>query len=95
MLHRVSQRTERLVEAARTGPHDPEVLVSFGDLAEQICAAAERHDDDVIVVRSHHKGLLRRLIDPSVADQVLRGTSRPVLVVSGDSPGTRGKTREP
>jgi nucleotide-binding universal stress UspA family protein len=42
----------------------------------------------VIVVGSHDKTLLRRLIDPSVAASVVRDTHRPVLVVSGQDPDT-------
>ena len=51
-----------------------------------IAAAAEEHDVDVVVVGSHDKSALRRLFDPSVAVGVVRATSRPVLVVSGDQP---------
>ena len=49
-------------------------------------AAAEEHDVDVVVVGSHDRGMLSRLLDPSVAAGVVRGTYRPVLVVSGHSP---------
>ncbi len=71
-------------EAAAAGVPDPDILVAFGDPVEKICAAADDHDVDVIVVGSHDKGFLRRLIDPSVADHIVHATSRPVLVVSGE-----------
>ncbi|HUP73997.1 MAG TPA: universal stress protein [Acidimicrobiales bacterium] len=60
-----------------------EVLPEFGDPATAVCDAAEEYDVDVVVVGSHDKGVLRRLLDPSVAQAVVRGTDRPVLVVSG------------
>lgn len=70
-------------EAAAAGMTDAEVMVRSGDPVAQICAAAEAHAVDVIVVGSHDKSALRRLFDPSVASGVVRHTSLPVVVVSG------------
>ena len=47
---------------------------------------AEDNEVDVIVVGSHDKSVLRRLVDPSVAAGIVRETYRPVLVVSGEPP---------
>ena len=74
---------DRLDEA---GVEDAELLHGRGDPVERICSAAETHDVDVIVIGAHDKGALRRLMEPSVSDGVIRGTYRPVLVVSGDVP---------
>jgi nucleotide-binding universal stress UspA family protein len=79
---------ELAAQAAEVGIPRPQVAVRAGDPATEICAAAEEHDVDVIVVGSHDKTLLRRLIDPSVAASVVRDTHRPVLVVSGQDPDT-------
>lgn len=68
------------------GLESAEVLTFDGDPAVAICGAAETHDVDVVVVGSHDKGVLRRLVDPSVAQAVVQGTYRPVLVVSGVAP---------
>jgi nucleotide-binding universal stress UspA family protein len=65
------------------GIDDAEFLTLKGDPASVICSAAEEHDVDAVVVGSHDKGVLRRLLDPSVAQAVVQGTYRPVLVVSG------------
>jgi nucleotide-binding universal stress UspA family protein len=73
-----------LAEAAGINPTD--VLTIVGDPAHTICQAADDHDVDVVVVGSHDKGVLRRLVDPSVAQAVVQGTYRPVLVVSGTRP---------
>ncbi len=78
------QAEELRAEADTADVPDPEILVAFGDTVERICAVADHNAVDVIVVGSHDKGFLRRLIDPSVADHVVHATSRPVLVVSGD-----------
>ena len=72
--------------AAQAGVPGPRPTVRAGDPATEICAVADEHDVDVIVVGSHDKTMLRRLIDPSVAASVVRDTHRPVLVVSGLAP---------
>ena len=72
--------------AEEAGLDNAQVLMRHGDPAGVICAAAEEHDVDVVVIGSHDKGVLQRLLDPSVAHAVVQGTYRPVLVVSGDAP---------
>ena len=76
----------RMAEGAGVG--DPEVLTEVGDPAEAICAAADDHDADVVVVGAHRKGFLTRLLSPSVSAGVMRRTGRPVLVVA--EPGDEG-----
>lgn len=78
-----------LIDRARVlGVPDPDADVRVGDPIRQICAAADEHHADVIVVGSHEKSALQRLFDPSVADGVVRRTPRPVLVVSGEDEST-------
>ena len=72
--------------ARGAGVADPEIVATAGDPVTRICSAAEEHGVDVIVVGSHDKSALRRLVDPSVAAGVVRATYRPVLVVSGKPP---------
>ena len=72
--------------AEDVGLDDAEILQVEGDPATAICDAAHAHDVDVVVVGSHDKGVLRRLLDPSVAHAVVQGTYKPVLVVSGSPP---------
>ena len=82
---------ELLSEAYAAGVPSPHAVVRTGDPVSEICAAANEHHADVIVVGSHDKSALRRLFDPSVAGGVVRATSLPVVVVSGDPPaGTAG-----
>lgn len=75
--------TELKQLADTVGLEDAKVLNPVGDPGAAICQAAETHDVDVVVVGSHDRGVLSRLISPSVADAVVHGTYRPVLVVSG------------
>ena len=55
--------------------------IAFGEAGEEILAAAERHDCDLIVVGGHSAGVLTRLVVGGVAADVLRGAECPVLVV--------------
>ncbi len=74
----------RLIErAGAAGIPVTEAIATQGDAATRICETASERDVDIIVVGSHDKGILAKLIDPSVADAVVHGTARPVLVVSG------------
>ncbi|QYG93193.1 universal stress protein [Iamia sp. SCSIO 61187] len=73
-------------EAEAAGVPDAEIEVVIGDPGQEICAAAERHDVDLIVVGSHDRSALARLIEPSVSHRVLRGSSCPVLVVPDRHP---------
>ena len=74
-------RTRLAEHAGLAGVPEPELLEVTGDLATEICAAADEHDVDIIVVGAHHKSVLLRLLDPSVAADVLKSSRRPVLVI--------------
>lgn len=75
--------------AVEAGLGPAEVLkVEAVDPAQAICEAAEEHDVDVIVVGSHDRGILKRLLNPSVSHAVLEGTYRPVLVVNERPPAS-------
>ncbi|MEW6473831.1 MAG: universal stress protein [Actinomycetota bacterium] len=78
--------TEITERATAAGANPAKVITDVGDAVECICAAAEEHDVDAVVVGGHDKGFLQRLLEPSVSAGVVRGTHRPVLVVSGTPP---------
>lgn len=67
------------VAAAAGVPARP--LGDVGDPSVAILAAARANDVDVIVIGSTDKGWWRRLIDGSVAHEILRDAQRPVLLV--------------
>ena len=81
-----SAENDLMARAEEAGMSDPEAITTKGDPVHLVCLAAEEHDVDVIVVGSHDKSVLRRLVDPSVAAGIVRATYRPVLVVSGEPP---------
>jgi nucleotide-binding universal stress UspA family protein len=65
-------------------PADGEVLL--GDPASLILETAARLNSSVIVMATHGRSGLSRLVFGSVADQVLRGAAIPVLLVRASEP---------
>lgn len=61
-------------------------LVWQGEPGPSILEAAEAEDIDLIVVGSHGRGAVGRLLLGSVSDHVVRNARRPVLVVRHDRP---------
>jgi nucleotide-binding universal stress UspA family protein len=64
------------------------VVVDY-EAAPAILEVAAEVDADLIVVGTHGRSGLRRMILGSVADKVVRGTHRPVLVCRGMGSSTR------
>lgn len=70
--------------ARQTPPlHDVPVKITVldGDPAPTIIEAADRYEADVIVMATHGRGGVARWVMGSVADDVLRGATVPVLLV--------------
>ncbi|SFG46067.1 Nucleotide-binding universal stress protein, UspA family [Halopelagius inordinatus] len=62
--------------------------VTAGEPARAIRKFIEENDIDLVVMGSHGRSGLSRVILGSVAEKVLRRTRLPVLVVDGDDPTT-------
>jgi nucleotide-binding universal stress UspA family protein len=58
-----------------------DVVVRFGDAAQRIAEVAREEGVDLVVTGTHRRTGLRRLWYGSVAEQVLRRSSAPVLAV--------------
>jgi nucleotide-binding universal stress UspA family protein len=58
-----------------------ETLLREGSVAEAIVRAAEQEQIDVIAMATHGRSGLQRAVYGSVAEQVLRSSSKPVLLV--------------
>jgi nucleotide-binding universal stress UspA family protein len=67
-----------------------QIRVETGDPAERICALAEAEKVDLIVVGSHHTGVLRRVLGGSVSDNVAHHAPCPVLLVRHPSARPHG-----
>jgi nucleotide-binding universal stress UspA family protein len=78
---------ERLREG---GVDNVQTSVWFGPPAESIVDAARYRGADLIVMSSHGRSGLGRLVLGSVAESVLRGTSTPILLLRPDACGSVG-----
>jgi universal stress protein A len=92
-LARIDQVRERREAAAQELVHRgrrADVPVTFlvwdGDPAESIVAAASSEGADLVIVGSHGRGALGRMLLGSVSDQVVRNAPCPVLVARTAQP---------
>jgi nucleotide-binding universal stress UspA family protein len=67
--------------ADEAGVRPTQVVGDVGDPVRAVLEASEDRQVDVIVVGSHDKGWLDRLLTGSVSEGIVRGAHRPVLVV--------------
>lgn len=67
-----------------------EISVAYGDVAEEISADAERYGVDLIVMTTHGRGGLGRVIYGSTAEALAQRSSIPLLLVraGSDTPST-------
>jgi nucleotide-binding universal stress UspA family protein len=90
---RVDQVRERreadaqaLVERGRELGIDVSFLIWTGDPGDQIVSAAEAERVDLVLVGSHGRGAVGRLLLGSVSEHVVRNAPCPVLVVRPREP---------
>ena len=86
---RVVQEAEQYLNAvqaslAAKGIRKVETSVWYGQPASAIVDAARAGDVDLIVMTTHGRSGLGRLILGSVAEGVLRGTSTPIMLLRAD-----------
>jgi nucleotide-binding universal stress UspA family protein len=75
--------TERLHNLQSDDPNlSIEYCLEDGEPVREILSAAEKHRSDLIVMGTHGRTGFRRLLMGSVAEQVLRRASCPVLTVN-------------
>ena len=72
---------ERLTDDDRTALHAIAVLETSDNPAEQIVMYAKAHDIGLIVMGTHGRGAMARLLVGSVAEKVVRTAPCPVLTV--------------
>jgi nucleotide-binding universal stress UspA family protein len=84
LIQRAEQDGKRLLEGFRqraTCPTPPLEFVEVGKPAAEIVKAAKEWPADIIVLASHGRGGVSRLLLGSVAEGVMRHAGCPVLVV--------------
>lgn len=74
-------RMSEFLRAHNTSGHLGEVLVRMGDPAQTILLAAEQLNAELVVVGTHGRKGLSRILLGSVAETVVRDAHCPVLVV--------------
>jgi nucleotide-binding universal stress UspA family protein len=86
---------EQAAERARVAGHEARTEVVVGDPGDQILATAASSGAGMIVMASHGRGAVGRLIYGSVADRVAREAPVPTMVVRAETmpPGPVGITR--
>lgn len=83
-------------EAAKRGLKVETVLVDKpGPVAESIIREARKWRADLIVLGTHGRRGIRRLVLGSDAEQVLRLAPVPVLLIRAQTPSARGRGRAP
>ncbi len=80
------QLAQELVERGRTAGVDVSFLIWTGDPGDMIVEAAEAEHADMILVGSHGRGTVGRLLLGSVSEHVVRNAPCPVLVVRPRDP---------
>lgn len=79
---RIRHTTKALRERLDNGMHDDvSTDVVIGNPGHEITALAEREDADLIVLTSHGRTGLKRMLIGSVAERVIRLAHCPVLVL--------------
>lgn len=77
----IDDARSQATEIVHTADIDAEPIGAVGDPAVAILEAARRHSVDVIAVGTHERSWFSRLFRPSVAHDLLREASVPILVV--------------
>jgi len=78
-LEKIATRLEAMDVKSR-------ILVPCGEPYAEILAAAHKEDVDCIVMSTHGRSGLSRLVMGSVAESVLHATRRPVMLVKPEPP---------
>lgn len=82
----MTEHFEQMLRSAKAevnaaGAGEVETRLLQGVAADEICEFAKREGADLIVVGTHGRGLIERVLLGSVAEKVVRAASVPVLTV--------------
>ena len=87
MVMEAQRKADEAEEASLRGSDDPaltpadDIIVEHGDAGRTICEVAAARDIDLIVVGSRDRGMLSRILHPSVSGYLVHHAPCPVLVV--------------
>jgi nucleotide-binding universal stress UspA family protein len=97
VLQEIESRKRREAEEKLRGLQDflrpvgSRILVEVGDPRDLILEAEEREDPDLVVMGSHRKGLVEKILIGSTAEKVVKHSLKPMIVIKGSEPTFSGK----
>jgi len=81
------KRLKKIAIRSRRLGLEPDIRVVVGSgAADALLNLLDREEFDLVAMTTHGRGGVRRLLLGSVADQVIRGTTKPVLVLRPPTP---------
>ena len=75
----------KMLSAAGARDMDVQTRMRTGNAEGEICAAIEDEFADIVVMGTHHHGLIGRLLAGSMTEDMLRKTPVPLLTLSSDA----------
>lgn len=95
-LHYLRRMRHHLTHRARTEddarPLTVQTMLRTGDPAHELLELAASHPDSLLVMSTHGRGAVMRLLAGSVATTLMRRTPIPVLIVPPDARAVSGRT---
>ncbi len=67
------------------------LVVDVGDPRDLILEMEEKEKPDLVVIGSHKKGLVEKILIGSTAEKIVKHSVKPVLVIKGSEPTFSGK----
>lgn len=90
-IHEAEEHLDAIARTFERRGIDTFVLVQKGEAVEEILTSARFHHADLIVMTTHGRSGLSRLVTGSVTEKVLRKASMPLLVVRAE----KARRRQP
>ncbi|SHG83756.1 universal stress protein [Halobaculum gomorrense] len=81
LSERAGDAVDRVLERAEDAGLDADAEMIAGEPSRAVCGYARDADADLVVVGTHGRTGVRRVVLGSVAERILRAADRPVLVV--------------
>ncbi len=67
-------------------PISSRILVEVGDPRDLILEAEERENPDMVILGSHKKGLVEKILIGSTAEKIVKHSLKPMIVIKGFEP---------
>jgi nucleotide-binding universal stress UspA family protein len=81
----VKLELSKMLSPAESEDLDVQTRMRTGNAEDEICAAIEDEFADIVVMGTHHHGLIGRLLARSMTEDMIRKTTVPLLTLSSDA----------